>query len=202
MTRYVALCAYLDGVTLKECGRPREALAQLNLVASNESAELDDWIKGLALIYSAEIWAKEGEANESSGALAKAWTLVGDSRVPAAIAHFHAVKGQILRDLGQLDSAVESYRLAASTYEAAGCGSWETLLRIITAETLLACGRDGDALSEIVSALRIIETLGLFQEGIVAVALLRESLSRQCADREALVTLRRALQNLNEGSRS
>jgi tetratricopeptide (TPR) repeat protein len=202
MERLNVLCDYLNGVTLKELGRHAEAQVQLHAVASNESVEVEDWMRGLALLYSAEIYASLGESTECLETLSRAWALVGDSRIPAAVGHFHGVKGQILRDLGRLEAAIESYRLAVATYESARIKATETILRIILAETLLVAGRDGEALSEIVTALRIIDTLGLVREGVVAVALLKESLSRQRPDREALVTLRRALQRVKEGNRS
>ena len=201
MRRYVGLCAFLEGVTLKEVGLHAEALAQLHSVSSDESLELEDWIRGLALIHAADLCARQGEGRDSIDALSKAWGLVGESGIPTATAHFHAVKGEILRDLGHLDVAIQSYQLAVATYEVSQYKALETLLRIVLAETLLAAGRDGEALSEIVVALQIAETLGLVQEGVVAVALLRESLSRHYADREALVTLKRALESPNEGNR-
>lgn len=202
MERYAALTTYLDGVALKEMGRHSEALPQLYSVAITESSELEEWVRGLALLYVAEISALNGDSVKAFKTLSEARTLMGSSRPPLAVGHSHAVEGQILRDLGHLDSAVESYRLASDTYAASGHRSLETLLRIILAETLLGCGRDGEALSEIIKALPIIETLGLVQEGVVALALLRESLSRQSADKEALMELRRALQRHNEGNRS
>jgi tetratricopeptide (TPR) repeat protein len=202
MERLNVLSVYLDGVTLKELGRYPEAQAQLHSVASTESIEVEDWMRGLALLYSAEIYANVGESQECLEALSRAWALVAESEIPGAIAHFHGVKGQILRDLGHLEAAIESYRLAVATYESARIRATETILRIILAETLLAAGREGEALSEIVVALRAIDILGLLREGVVAVALLKESLGRRHADKEALVTLRRALLSQDQGSQS
>ncbi len=202
MHRSAVLCTYLDGVVLKEMGRHAEALVQLQAVATDESSQVEGWLKGLALIYSADICAKEEEPQRGFEILSRAWALVGDSGLPTAIGHFNAVKGEILRDLGHLDAAIESYRLAVATYGSSRFRALEAQVRLILAETLLARERDAEALSEIAAALPIIETLGLVQEAVVAVALLRESMSRQSADRDALGTLRRALQGPHEGSRS
>ncbi|MGE5412931.1 MAG: hypothetical protein ACM3NW_02060, partial [Syntrophomonadaceae bacterium] len=109
-------------------------------------------------------------------------------------------KGEILRDRGRLAEAIPSYRLAVAAYASAGMMAFEAYVRILLAETLLVAGEDRDALLEILKALPIIESLGLVREGVAAVALLRESLSRQKADHQALVTLKRELKELSQKS--
>jgi hypothetical protein len=75
-------------------------------------------------------------------------------------------------------------------------------VRIVLAETLLASGREGEATLEIIAALPVIEELELVQEGVAAVALLRESLRRQKADPEALKALRVQIQKMREVDQS
>jgi tetratricopeptide (TPR) repeat protein len=202
MHRYVARCTFVDGIAHKDLGRLEEALEKLRLVGEFHELEVEDWLRGLALSYAADILATQGQDSAASKTLAEAWALLKDSGVPTAIAHFHGVKGEILRDRGQLELAIDSYRLAVSSYEGAHLRAQEVMLRLILAETLLAAGRDDDAIEQIVTALPVIETLGLIREGVVAVALLRESLSRQEVNPEALRTLKRELQELNRGRRS
>ena len=202
MHRYVARCTFVDAIAHKELGCSEKALEKLRLVGETRELGVEEWLRGLALVYAAEILASQGQDSDASKTLAEAWTLLKDSKVPSAIAHFHGVKGEILRDRGQLEPAIDSYRLAVSVYESAHVRAQEIMLRLILAETLLAAGRDHDAIEQIVTALPVIETLGMIREGVVAVALLRESLSRQEVNPEALRTLKRELQKLNKGDRS
>lgn len=202
MERYVGRCTFLDGISLKDLHRFDESLCKLRAVAQISSGEVEPWLKGLSLAYAAEVLAKQGQESAAFKTLAEAWVLLKDSNVPIAIAHFHGVKGEILRDGGQLEAAIYSYRFSISFYESAQVRSHETSVRLILAETLLAAGRHRDAIEEIVTALPIIETLGLVREAVVAVALLRESLSRHEVNSEALRTLKRELQELNRGGQA
>lgn len=198
MRRSVARCGFMEGTVLKLLNRPSEALKSLRQVAEEEHPEVEQWLRGLALIEASEVLSTLDYDDAAVDALMTAWHLVKDSDSAIAHGHFHGMKAQVLRDHGLLDQAVCSYRESIVRYHAGGVRSIEALLRLVLAETLLAAGRDGEAAEEIVAALPIIESLGLVREAVVAVALLRESLTRQESNPEALRILRREIQNLSK----
>lgn len=202
MDRYVARCFFLDGVSLKELGRDEEAVLALADVCKSQSPDVEQWMKALAATHMAEIHGRQGRYAKAGGALADAWDLLKLSSVPTALAHFHGVRGEILRDSGCFEEAAESYRLASAVYASSGMSGFEAYLRVLRAETLILANRESDAVAEIMAALPAIETLGLMREGMTALALLRESLKGQEADRNALGALKQELQDLNRGGRS
>jgi tetratricopeptide (TPR) repeat protein len=202
MDRFVARCFFLDAVSLKELGRDEEALLAFTDVCKSQSSDVEQWMKALALTHMAEIHGRQGRYSKAAGALAEAWDLLKVSSVPSALAHFHGVRGEILRDSGCFEEAAESYSLASSVYASCGMRGFEAYVRVLRAETLFLANRGSDAVVEIMAALPAIEALGLMREGMTALALLRESLKGQEADRNALGALKQELQNLNGGGRS
>jgi tetratricopeptide (TPR) repeat protein len=202
MANFVARCSYLEATSLKELGRDNEALEIFRTLIESAAAQGEPWLRALAHVSMAELEGREGQYAAASVMLARAWDCVRDSKVPYAVAHFHGIKGEVLRDQGLLPEAVDSYRAAVASYAAARMDSMAAYVRIVLSETLLAAGRDNEATAEIIAALPAIEELELVQEGVAAVALLRESLLRKKADPAALRALRLQIQRMKENDRS
>ena len=184
--KYVARCIFVEGIALKEAGRSMEALAKLLELASTKLEGAEGWFRGLALIHAAGIYGQNSQDILADEALATAWELVRDTDVVSAIALFHGMKGEILRDRGSMPASIRSYRLAIAAYSAGRLRASEAYMRVLLAETLLVAGEHREALLETMKALPVIESLGLVREAVVAIALLRKSLAQQEANPEAL----------------
>ena len=202
MTDFVARSYLLEGMALKELGRDREALSSFRKVVEPRFRAIEPWLRGLALAAMAELRGRAGEYESAKRLLTDSWHLMMDSDVSTAIAYFHAVSAEILRGEGDLASAAECYRRAGDTWTAGGMDGLAAYVKVVLSETLLAAGKEAEAVCEIMTALPAIEKLKLMQEGIAAVALLRESLRRQNADPEALRNLRVHIENLRHGGQS
>lgn len=202
MENYVARCTYLKAAALKDVGRDDEALGELRRLLSRAAPGVEPWLRGLAMTVLAEIEGRHQQFELAVSSLASAWESLKEGCVPLVLAHFHAVRGELQRDHEQLEAATASYRAAVSIYLEAGMASQAAYIGIVLAETLIAAGREDEAIDEILRALPAIEELNLVREGVVAIAFLRESLRRRKADRDALMALRIQLQRMREGDRS
>ena len=75
-------------------------------------------------------------------------------------------------------------------------------MRVILAETLVAAGREAEALTELVTALPVIMAEKQSREGAAAIALLSESIRRQRLDAVTIRHLRDQLQAMRDGGDS
>ena len=195
-----AKCCLLEAITLKEIGRDAEARVAFDALSRDPAIQCEKSLQGMALIGIAELDGRLGLFEAAHGNIVKASQLLKDSGTPLAVAHLHAVKGELLRDQGQLDRAVDSYRAGVAVYSAGEFPSHAAYLRVVFAETLMVGGRENEAVTEIVAALPVIDEQGLVREGIAAMTLLRESIRRQKADPRALRELRYQLDRMRKGA--
>ncbi len=198
MGKYVAKSRLLQGMALKESGHDLEARLEFEAVASDETVK-DEQVRGLALIGLAELDGRRGRFAEAMRNLSAANCLVKEAGTPITVAHLKGIGGQLLRDQGLLLPAVNSYRETIEVYSAAGMASLAAYVRIILAETLLAMGREDQAIQEIVTALPTVAESWLVHEAVAAVALLRESIRRHKVDPAALRILREQLDRMRKG---
>jgi tetratricopeptide (TPR) repeat protein len=195
----VARCDYLGGVANKELSNTSEAIERLRAVVESDRGSVEPWLRGYALIDIADVLVGRCEFEEAQAALAAAWPMVKNSKQPGCVAHYHAVKGQLLRDQGLWMDAIDSYRASVEAYGRAQFESMAAYLRVLLAEALLAVNREDEAVQEILVSLPKIEELELVPEGVAAAAILRESIRRRRADREALRILRLQVQGMGRG---
>jgi hypothetical protein len=101
--------------------------------------------------------------------------------------------GETLIAAGQTEQALECYREARDSYRVIGMPIWFAYSSLLVATTLLQLKRESEAVGEILAALPAIEAEGAVPEGLVAVALLRESIRRKRVEPRALQSLLEAL---------
>jgi tetratricopeptide (TPR) repeat protein len=195
-----AKCCLLEAITLKEIGRDAEARVVFNALSRDPAIERERSLQGMAFTGLAELDGRLGLFEVAHGKILKAGQLLKESGSPLAVAHLHAVEGELLRDQGQFDRAVDSYRTGVAVYSAGGFPSHAAYLRVVLAETLMVGGHENDAVAEIVAVLPIIDEQGLVREGIAAIGLLRESIRRKKADPNVLRELRYQLDRMRKGS--
>jgi tetratricopeptide (TPR) repeat protein len=92
----------------------------------------------------------------------------------------------LLRESGQLQSAIDAYHEAQSQFEEIEMRADTAAIHLILADIALELGRESDALRSILAALPVIDELRMVPEGLAAITLLRESVRQQRVDRKAL----------------
>lgn len=187
----------------------RKALGDLDTSAQLLSSLLDEpelrddvFMRGLAIADLGEIRGSQGMFREALDLLAAAGPLIEQAEIPWAKAHWHAIHGEVWRDVGKFPEATAAYASAIRLYSDLQMESQAAYLRVLLAETLLLWGKEGEASRELLAALPVFDREALLPAGSAAIALLRESIRRQKADPEALRTLRLELQKMREGNQS
>ena len=193
MGREVLKCQFLEASSFKETERKQEAQARLAELRSDPLLRSDKTLLGLVLANLGELLASEGRYGEAASVFREALSLQSQSSEPLATAHLKVAIAECLRDQGQLNAAVDSYRAATAGYAAVGMQTMVAYIRVLTAETLIATQRHREAEWEILAALPTIEEQKMVPEGFAAVALLKESVRRRNTDPDALRELRQHL---------
>jgi len=190
---------YLEACLLKALDSPLAMGRYRELLHLSKIRE-DPFFVGLCLVNIADLSASDGHLGFAMRCLAEAGPILESAGVPWGMAHLHAVIGEVLRDQGHLGEAIEAYRLSLQTYLDRRFSYRSAYLRILLSESLIAAGREEEAVAELIAALPVIERESLAREGLAAISLLREALARRKADPEAVRALRSHLGRTGTGS--
>jgi tetratricopeptide (TPR) repeat protein len=193
----VLRCRHLEALCLKDRGRLAAALDAFTALLKAPALGGDNLLYGLLIASTAEILSAQGKAREALGLLLTAKPSIEQSNVAWAMANYHGILAEVLRDSGRLNEAIEEYEAAARLFAAAGIESKAAYITLLLAESLMLAGRGGEAASKLLGALPVLERDSPRPAIAAAVALLRESLRRQKADPDALRKLRLELQKVS-----
>lgn len=194
MRRFVLKCDYGRAMCLNNLGRHVEARQILERMRHDKELECEAGLHGLVLARLADLLQSEGKFDEAGELLLFALGLVESSTYSFAKPDLLLVLGDSLRRRGHHEDAVSAFAEGIRIYGTLGIVKWAAYGRLLLAETLLALARPRKAEREILLALPVIEELQLVPGGFAALALLRESVSRQNTNPEALRKLRAHLQ--------
>jgi hypothetical protein len=183
---------------LKFLGRDDEASAVIEIVHTESVQLRDTLVEALSLCDRAELLNRSGDSAASLGVIPEALEAASRSGCEWAVADVEATCGEILRDAGHLGRAIEAYDAAVRMNESIGMESKTAYLRVLLAETMLMAGQPGQAASQILAALPVIDRNQLTREAIAAVGILRESILRQTINPGAIRALREQLQRMHE----
>jgi tetratricopeptide (TPR) repeat protein len=195
-------CRYLEALCLKGCGRLGSALDVLAALLKAPEVANDNLLYGLSMASTAEILAAQGKTREALGLLLTARPSIERSNVAWAMANYHGILAEVLRDSGRLNEAIDGYQAAVRLFSAAGIESKAAYITLLLAESLMLSGRGGEAVAKLVAVLPALERDSPTPAIATAVALLHESLRRQQADPDALRRLRLELQKMSERNQS
>lgn len=193
-----AKASFLEASALKAVGNG-SALGRFLQLAKSPAVRRNSSLLGLCLVNAADLSAQEGRCESAMALLAEARPLIEEAGISWGIAHLESVVGELLRDQGHLAGAIAAYGCSIATYLEGGFSSQGAYVRVILAQTLIAAGRDAEAIVELLAALPVIERESLAREGVAAAALLRASLQRYQADPQALRALREQLDRMKKG---
>ncbi|MEX2384110.1 MAG: hypothetical protein WEB59_05915 [Thermoanaerobaculia bacterium] len=198
----IAKSKLLQALAQKEFVGDEQAFRSFGLLESDPTVRQLPWLRGLVLVNLADLQNRSGDLGTALCSINEAEAILREAGRPFALAHCCGVAAEILRDHGNLAAAVNYYRLSVEHYVNSDMAGYAAYTRVVLAETLVATGRDGEALLEILAALPTIERENLVREGIVAVGLLKASLSRRELDPAALRALRESFDRSRRGLES
>jgi tetratricopeptide (TPR) repeat protein len=189
----------LEAMAMKDCGRTQDAVQRLIQMKTCTSIRHDPLALSLVLITLAEQEALAGNFDHAIDLFRQALPIVEQAKAPLVTAQFYGSLGEGFRDRGFLREAENAYRMGIATYSGAGMIRREAYVRVILAEMLLADGRDHEAAVELLAAMPTIDGERLAREGVVAVAMLRESVHRHRLSSRLLREVREQLEVVNDG---
>jgi tetratricopeptide (TPR) repeat protein len=186
-------CLFLEGMALKESGRPEVALAKFLALEKRLSQSDPCRLLGGVLSKIGELYSARGWHHEAMQKYQRALPLLRKSGRPSLVADLKGTIGETCRDMGKFATAIDLYREAISDYGELSMGTQAAYARIVLAETLLFAGRPREAEIEILAAIPTIEKERMVEEGFAALNLLRESVHQCQTDVESPRALRKRM---------
>lgn len=186
---------FLEAMALKQAGKDETAFQRFEALR-------EDLTPSDAILYPRVLteigaeYARNGRYEEAVKVYEQAADAISNGQDPLAAAHLKGTIAETYRQKGELNVAIDCYRLALAEFAKLEMRATVAYYRVITAEALLLANRDREAEWEIRAALPIIDEQGLLSEGVAALALLRESIQRRNLDKNALGEVRDHLRKL------
>ena len=134
-----------------------------------------------------------GHYEDAEDVFSEAAGLAYTLEYPYLIGNLAGELGEHLARIGRLEEAVKVYRSAGRVYFEAGMARFTAYLAVLAAELLVLLGRNGDAESELLGALNLIDECHLEREGVAALALLREAVAGRRKDAKKTQTVKNLL---------
>jgi tetratricopeptide (TPR) repeat protein len=200
MNDYVLITLFLKGLILKDSGQLTAASDVFAAVRVEARERRDAMMESYALAQGAQVLGSLGRFEEGLQTAREAQEAAERSGIVFALALARGTVGELLRDYGDVEAAIDAYAESMTQYEQAGMEGLAAYTRVLIAEMLLMSGRPQAAALEVVSTLDAIEKHSLSQEGVAAVSILREAIKRQQVDPDSIRQVREQLRWLrNEG---
>ncbi len=194
MTTDLAKCYFLEAMSLKDLGRLEQAeTCFARLTEGSEFQAEQAWV-GAALVHSGSLKSDRGKFSEALKSYALAMPLLEVTHQYTTLADLKMMVGDTLRRTGHTAAALAAYRESINDHARLGMAARTAYLRVVLAEGLLEAGRPREAEWELRAALPTIEQEKMAPEALLAVGLLRESVSQRNTDAKALSALRECLQ--------
>jgi tetratricopeptide (TPR) repeat protein len=189
-----AKCRLLLAMTLKQLGENAKAIEVLDQNSCTAGLEADPFLHSRMLAELGDLRQLEGQFDLALKAFQEALSLLEGRELSLAGADLKLYVGGVYSALGSAADACDAYRAAQREYAELGMRHLVARSHLVIAETLLGMKREREAEWEVLTALPMIEELGMVPEGFAAVALLRESVARRKTDLSALQELRARIQ--------
>lgn len=175
---------------LVNLGQPREALEIFETCKCDPAVEQEPELLAWLLIKQGTALSSLGMNAKAAASFCGAGKVLRQFRYPALSADLIGAFGEHLGRQGKLNETVVLYRVARQMYSEFGEACLAAYLSVLIAELLVLLGRDGEAEAELIGALPSIEKLDLRREGLAAIGLLRETMSKHRPDLATVVALR------------
>ncbi|MEO8191667.1 MAG: hypothetical protein ABI682_15140 [Acidobacteriota bacterium] len=177
---------FLEGLALMESERLTESIETFE-----EICRIAAEIKAERLLASAygnltHIYGILGDPAKAISASQQAIPTLTRLNDRVALAKVQWGLAVLLRECGQINDSIEAYLASQREFASIGMRADVAALNLVLADLYLEQGREEIALRCVLSALPIIDELGMVPEGMAAMALLRESVRQQRVNRTAL----------------
>jgi tetratricopeptide (TPR) repeat protein len=187
---------FLLAASLKLVGRHEQAYGLLEQIRADQAVKTEPGLLGQVLVEMGEYCATKSDFAAATTNFQEALPLLKTANRPLALANLKFVLGEAFRQQGNLTDAHGAFKEALVDCRSLGMTTYVAYLHILLAETLLAMDRPREAEWEILAALPTIDRERMAPEGIAAVGLLHDSVSRRKTDPKALQEVRELLQKL------
>jgi tetratricopeptide (TPR) repeat protein len=177
-------------------GQAREALIVLESTQRESEVTRHPGLRAWMLTILGNALSYEGRDVQAVAAFNEAGSILASYYYPVQLGNLAGALGEHLGKLGNLREAAALFGRARDIYHQIDEPNQVAYFAVLRAEMLVLLGRTGDAGRELFEVLPLIEHLDLRKEGIAAVALLREAVSKQRAD---VKTIRRLRDQLPRG---
>jgi len=193
MTRQTATLRVLRAHTLKEVSRHEEALREFQAVDS-EHVDLDPTLHSSLLIAMAETQYMLGDLEGAAGSCGRAAVAATRSGAPLIWGFLHSLTGQVLRDSGRVEEAIQAFDRSIAAYASVGIAGLQAYGMILSAEMLLGLGRWQQGVPRLLAAISILRAMKIDRKVAVAVELLRAAINSGLApSQQAVRELRQVL---------
>ena len=186
---------FLEGMALKQSGDDLSALTCFEKLRA-DLPNGDIALLPRVLIEIGSEQSRQSRFEEAVVTFEQAADLLTQASDPVMLADLKGTIAETYRAKGELNVAVDCYRVALAQFAKLGMQARVAYYRVIIAETLLLADRAREAEWEILAALPVIEEQKMLSEGVAAVGLLRESVRRRNTDQNALRDIRHQLGKL------
>ena len=187
---------FLLAASLKLVGRQGHAYRLLESMGADQAVRAEPALLGQVLMEMGEYSVSQSDFVAAINNFQEALPLLKSANRPIALANLKYVLGDAFRQQGNLTGAHAAFKEALVDFRGLGMTTYVAYLHVVVAETLLAMNRPREAEWEILAALPTIDREKMAPEGIAAVGLLHESVSRRKTDPKALQEVREHLQKL------
>ena len=177
---------FLEGLALMESERLEESIEKFE-----EICRVASEIKAERLLASAygnltHIYGILGDPVRAITASQQAIPTLTRLNDRVALAKVQWGLAVLLRECGRISDSIDAYTASQREFAALGMRADVAALNLVLADLYLEQGREEIALGCVLSALPVIDDLGMVPEGMAAMALLRESVRQQRINRVAL----------------
>ena len=179
-------CRFLEVTARGESGDLSGAVDVAEQVCLKAQELGDQRLVALAYSNLGHFAALMGDASRVQAALEKAIPVLRRLNERIALIKAEWTMGNLYRKQAQHQPAIEAFNACRQEFQSLGMSADVAAMHLAIADLLLETGQDDEAILEVLSALSIIEEVGMTPERVAALSLLRESLRQQKINRQAL----------------
>jgi tetratricopeptide (TPR) repeat protein len=170
--------------------QPEQARLLLEAVQQNHAIENEPALKALLLTMLGTALSYLGKDAEAIASFNSAGSVLARFFHPLQLGALVGALGEHLAKLGELKKAIALYEAARETFREVGQAQQVGYFSVLRAELLMLTGASEEAEDALLAALPLIEKFDLQREGLAAVALLREAMTKRRTDVKTIQTLR------------
>ncbi len=177
---------FLEGLALMESDRLEESVAEFTHIVELARAAGSERLVAEAYGNLTHVYGLMGDPENAIRCSQAAVLVLERLNDRFALAKVRWGLANLLRKLGQIDAAIQAYRVAQRGFAEIGMRADVAALNLVVADLQIETGDESSALQSVLAALPVLDELQMIPEGMAAFALLQESIRHQHVNRQAL----------------